>query len=901
MADLSEYSAKRSFSSTPEPKGSGVLRSGPLAFCVQKHWATRLHLDLRLELNGVLKSWALPKGLPLDFGEKHLAVATEDHPLEYLTWEGLIPKGQYGAGEMIVYDLGIYSPDEGGIYSWENREAAEERIQQEYAAGKISFFFRGERLKGSFALIRMKDGENWLVIKHRDRFLREGITAYEEPNTSVITLLDRNDLMNGAKPALLPPEKATPSGPIVKSAKNPEPMLATLADSAFDDENWLFEPKLDGYRTIATLRNGKAQLWSRRGLEVTQQYPQLTARFEAQGLKNATFDGEIMAFGPDGKPSFHAMQKRGQVRGLNLIASADAENPCVYYAFDLLEFEGMDLKSSPLVDRKRWLAQVLLTDERLFLVDSIRGEGRLMFEVAKQTEFEGIIAKRLDSRYEAGRRSRNWLKVKVSQAAEFVVAGFAAGQGSRSGQIGSLVLGYWQEGVLTYAGNVGSGFDEATLDLLTSRLAAMAQAECPFPSRPPTMLPTTWVKPEIVVEVKFHEWTPDGHLRAPVYLRERDDLDPAAVERVNEIVMGEAEVKFPGGVTDSHIQEVLNQLEQPKRDLLLSVGGEQLGVTNLDKVYWPKTDTHPDLCKRDLLRYLAKVSKWMLRHTLDKPLTLIRFPEGINGERFYQKHWEAALPPFVETITLFSGTKEVDHTYIACNNLPTLLWLGQLGTLEFHVPHMRAATFPDGAHLNWDFVGSEDALDRSILNYPDYLAFDLDPYIYAGHEKDGEEPEYSEAGFSKAKEVAFWLKELLDSLGLNSFVKLSGKTGLHIFAPIERKLTFDEVRGLCETFSKSILLAHPNDITVEWSTAKRTGKIFMDYNMNVRGKTLNCVYSPRALPQAQISFPVTWDQLPSADPRSLNILTAPDHLAKTGDLWENLLNSKVDLATILGL
>lgn len=901
MGDLRDYQQKRSFSNTPEPSGGLSERSGPLAFCLQKHWATRLHLDLRLELNGVLKSWALPKGLPLDLGEKHLAVGTEDHPFEYLTWEGVIPAGQYGAGEMLVYDIGLYSPDEEGKLSWHDRAEAEARIRAEYEAGKISFFLRGMRVQGSFALIRMKDGENWLVIKHRDRFVKEGQTAYEEPNSSAISGISHDELLAGVRPRILSPERATPTGPEFTGKPKLEPMLATLADAPFDDDQYVFEPKLDGYRTLASLADGQVRLSSRNGLDVSKQYPQLVKRLEAQGLQNAVFDGEIMAFGPDGKPSFSAMQKRGQTRDPVLADALDAEYPCAYYAFDLLAFEGTDLRGAPFEDRKRWLQMALMPDDRLQRVNGINGEGHLMFEVAKSTGFEGFVAKRLDSRYESGKRSRAWLKVKVQQTSEFVVAGFAAGQGSRAGQIGSLVLGFWQDGQLQYAGNVGSGFDEAALDAWTERLRATVVTECPFEEKPPMMMPTTWVKPEIVVEVKFHEWTPDGHLRAPVFLRERGDVDPQRVERVYKVSMGTKEPRFPGGVTQSAIDDAVAQLAFAKKDATLRIAGEQVAVTNLDKPYWPATEKHGVFTKRDLLTYLAKVSKWMLRHTLDKPMTLIRFPEGINGERFYQKHWDIALPPFVETITLFSGTKGIDHTYVACNNLPTLLWLGQLGTLEFHVPHMRSARFPDGEHLSQNFTGSDEALDRSILNYPDFLAFDLDPYIYAGHEKDGDEPDFSEAGFAKAKEVAFWLKELLDGLGLSSFVKLSGKTGLHIFAPIVRKLTFDETRALCETFSKSILLAHPNDITIEWSTAKRTGKIFMDYNMNVRGKTLNSVYSPRALPEAPISFPVTWEMLPDADPRHLSILTAPDYLAKTGDLWEPMLSQKVDLADLLQL
>lgn len=893
-SSLHEYASKREFGKTPEPGLEAAVRSGPLLFCVQKHDATRLHYDLRLELDGVLKSWALPKGLPFAYGDKHFAVQTEDHPIEYATFEGVIPKDQYGGGEMLIWDCGYYSPDEGGVFAYGDRDVAQARLRKEFEDGKISFYLRGAKIKGSFALVRMKDG-GWLVLKHKDEFADPAKNPMDD-EPSVISGLTLEDLRNGATSARPALARLVPSGKLQDFPGEMAPMFATLASTAFSGEGWMFEPKLDGYRTLAMINNGSVKLLSRRGHDTTAQYPELVRQLANPPSGTIILDGEIVAFGTDGKPSFHAMQSRAQIKGAHLLEAADRETPCVFYVFDLLYADGLDLRGEPLVDRKRWLRQAILPASRVVLVDYIEDDGETMFAVSQVTGLEGIIAKRADSRYEAGKRSRNWLKIKNTQTADFVVAGVSEGQGGRKSHFGALLLGYWQEGELVYAGHVGSGFDDNKLQSLSEKLARLTVNECPFQENPPLHGKTTWVRPEIVVEVKFHEWTPDGNLRAPVFLREREDVEPASVSMVKVVETGKSVERFTGGMSEQDILDVVQQLDNTRADLVIEVGAEQLPVTNLNKVYWPEDG----ITKRDLLRYLAKVSRWMIRHTIDKPITMIRFPEGIHGEQFFQKHWDAGKPDFVETIRLFSGTKGLNHEYVACNNLPTLLWLAQLGTLEFHVPHMRAAQYPDGLGLPMDFTDSETALDRSILSYPDHLTFDIDPYIYSGEEVEGAEPEFNVPAFEAGKEVAFWLKELLDSLGLSSFVKTSGKTGLHIFAPIIRNMTFEEVRAICETLSTTLMLAHPKEITTEWSTKKRTGKIFMDYNMNIRGKTLNSAYSPRALPGGVVSMPVTWEELKTVHPHDFTMFNAIDRLMEKGDAWATILEPKTDLSKLLG-
>jgi bifunctional non-homologous end joining protein LigD len=397
-----------------------------------------------------------------------------------------------------------------------------------------------------------------------------------------------------------------------------------------------------------------------------------------------------------------------------------------------------------------------------------------------------------------------------------------------------------------------------------------------------------------VAEVKFQDWTEDGSLRAPVFLRFRDDLDAREARR-------QAPRKRVAPEADDEIGVILRQLDNTKSSLTLAVGKHQIKLTHLDRVYWPADPPlkQPALTKRDLLRYFVQVSPCMLPHLADRPLTMIRMPDGIHGQRFYQKHWHQERPPFAETITVFSDHRDESHEYLLCNNLPTLLWLAQSGTLEFHVWHSRARVAPDAKSRDTDYASSLESLERSVLNYPDYVVFDIDPYIYSGQEAPGDEPELNTAAFEKGKEVAFRLRELLNGMGLEPIVKTSGKTGLHVFLPIRRTIDFDAARQVSEFVGRHLMRLHPKDITLEWSVPKRTGKIFMDYNMNVRGKTLNVAYSPRGAAGAPVSMPLTWEELARAHPLDFRITNAAVRLAETGDRWKEALHHKQSLEKAL--
>jgi bifunctional non-homologous end joining protein LigD len=900
---LSEYTAKRAFDATPEPAPALLAaRSGPLLFVIQQHSARRLHFDFRLECDGVLKSWAVPKGPSLDPSEKRLAVQTEDHPYEYASFEGAIPPGQYGAGEVIVWDCGVYSPDENGTW-FHDREAAERQVREGLAKGKLSFLLRGEKVKGSFALVRTRDKKNWLMIKHKDRFVSTADVTGQ--NRSVLSGVAVQD-MKVVPAHRIPASQLVVTGERESMPAKLEPMHAELGDAPFNDPGWMWEPKLDGYRVLAFITDSDVKLRSRRGLELGPSLPRLTAELGKQAVNVMILDGEIVAFDASGKPSFNALQNRVQLKTSRELAAADESVPVVFYCFDILHFAGFDLRNCPYRDRRRYLSQCLLPTPLVQLVHAA-DDGIALNQAAVASGLEGVIGKRKDSRYEAGRRSASWLKVKPTQSADFVIGGYTRGKGSRE-PLGALLVGYWgtaeHEGKLIYASHVGSGFDARTLVQVMAKLEAIRSKNCPFAEKPQLPSPTTWVNPELVAEVRFQNWTEDGSLRAPVFLRLRDDIDAKNVTR--GLVSRAPSRPKPAAGNDARpsaeIANVLTQLDTRKNEFPLIVGPHRIRLTHLDRVYWPADSTlkQPALTKRDLLRYFAQASPFIVPHLADRPLTMIRMPEGIQGQRFYQKHWGEEPPEFVETITVFSDHKDESHEYLLCNNLATLLWLAQSGTLEFHVWHSRAKQGADAASMSTDYASSLAALESSVLNYPDYVVFDIDPYIYSGKEAPGDEPELNPVAFEKGKEVAFRLRELLLGMGLDPVVKTSGKTGLHVFVPILRTLDFDAARRMSELVGRHLMRLHPKDITLEWSVPKRTGKIFMDYNMNVRGKTLNVAYSPRGVPGAPVSMPLTWDELARAHPLDFTIANAARRLADMGDAWCDVLDRKQSVERALG-
>ncbi len=900
-AALTRYAEKRSFKRTPEPPARlPAPRAGPLLFVVQKHSARQLHYDFRLELDGVLKSWAVPKGPSCDPADKRMAVQVEDHPFDYGSFEGAIPQGQYGAGSVIVWDCGVYSPDGDGKYDFDDRAAAQRRLRDGLREGKLSICLCGEKLKGSYTLVRTRQSTQWLLIKHKDRFAHANdLLARAASPLSGATV---EDVIPKKITQTLPAQRLAPTGPPESLPRNLKPMLAESADEPHSDPQWSYEPKLDGYRVLAALDHGKVRLSSRRGLDLTPFFPEIVTELAAQPAATLLLDGEIVALDADGRPSFNALQNRAQLKSPAEIAAAQRATPAVFVCFDLLHFAGLNLRPAAYADRHRYLGQCLLPDRHLQLVHS-SSDARELYDAAVAHGYEGIVAKRLDSPYVPGTRSRAWLKVKAITTREFVVGGYTRGKGARE-TLGALLLGYYDGAQLRYAGHVGSGLNEEVITDLMRRTAALRRKSSPFAGKVPLHRPTTWLAPELVAEVSFSEWTAAGALRAPVFVRLRNDMPPHNIRGPAAAAKGRRPAAKPAASTISapdEVADILEQLRSPAKGFELRVGEARIKLTHLDRVYWPAANRRAAaITKRDLLVYLARVARFMLPHLADRPLTMIRMPEGINGERFFQKHWAQSLPQFVESVTVFSETKDERHGYLLANNLPTLLWLGQVGTLEFHVWHSRANLAPEARGASTDYSGSLATLEASILNYPDYLVFDIDPYVYSGKEKKGEEPEFNRKGFAAGKRVAFWIRELLREMSLEAIVKTSGKTGLHVFVPIERTVNFDEARHICETIGRHVMREHPKEITMEWAVQKRTGKIFIDYNMNVRGKTLNVAYSPRGLPGAPVSMPLTWEELEGAEPTDFTIKDVPDRLERTGDRWHDVLELKQSLTKAFG-
>lgn len=891
---LDDYRRKRDFGRTPEPDGGSLpVAEGPLRFVVHKHAASRLHYDLRIELDGVLKCWALPKGPSASPGEGRFAARAEDHPLAYAGFEGVIPERQYGAGPSLIWDAGTFSPDDKGKTFWDDRAGAEEQLRGEIAAGKLSVTFRGRKLKGSWALVRMKDEDGqWLMLKHRDVAASETGDILAD-GASVATGLSIEDLRAGRQASQLSGQTwdfspATLPGARLSPLAHVEPMLAT-AEPIPSTPGYSFEPKLDGIRVIAYLEHGRVELRSRGGHDITAGYPSLVALLRQQPAATAILDGEIVAIGSQGQPSFELLQQRMNLHDAEAVAAAERDIPVVFFVFDLVYLDGYHLDRAPLHGRREALARLLLPAPHVAQVATIPLPQDEAFEAAVAAGFEGIIAKRDDSRYEAGRRSTMWLKRKALDRDVFLVAGWTAGTGHRSTSFGGLIIGERHDGALEYRGKVGSGFTDSDVATIRRELDAAPRTDSPFGVPTPDDRAAHWVEPRLQILVEYANRTAAGVLRAPVF---KGLVDAAGrVDRSPRLEHRPAATGI----------EVLAQLDRLRSRGSIEGPGWTVPVTNLDKVLWPADEGGVGVTKRNLLRYAARIFPCIERHIANRPLTLLRFPDGIERQRFYQKHWEGELPPFVETVNAYSEGEGVDQQLLLCNNLPTLLWLCQVADLEWHATLSRIVPGPDGAELPASFTGSGDALEASVLNYPDFMLFDLDPYIYAGTERAGEEPQPNAAAFARTAEVALSLKEILDSLGLKAFVKTSGATGLHLFVPLQREFDFGIVRAAANTICLELLSRRPKDVTMEWATNRRMGKVFLDANQNARHKNLAVAYSPRAKIGAPVSMPLRWEQVGATSPTDFTLETVPGLVAAQGDAWASIFEAKQSLGALLGI
>ncbi len=903
MAPLNEYRRKRQFHSTPEPRGKTQKGSGN-RFVVQEHHARRLHYDFRLEVKGVLASWAVPKGPSLNPADKRLAIQTEDHPLEYRKFEGVIPAGHYGAGQVTLWDEGTYEP-EGPLSAAEQMER-----------GELKFKLFGRRLQGSFVLVRIRSRDaaaakkEWLLIKHKDEFARADWSLDEADGspgaktlgesisgTAELKLRTPNARTKGFSPAKGRPE--IPAG--ARKAAMPErvrPALAMLGDHPFSGPEWLFEIKWDGVRTVAQVKNGKTRLWSRSNREMTSEYPEVSDLARHVGLREAWLDGEIVVLDDAGKSDFQRLQSRFSVQrpSAQLLASA----PAVFYVFDILYADGYDLKRVPLLARKEFLRQVLHEDARIRYSDHILEKGEELYQLAVAQQLEGLIAKRIDSAYPEGRSSA-WVKIKLVKDIDAVVGGWTSPRGARE-HFGALLAGLYDDGKLEFIGGVGTGFSVETQRMIWSKLQKLKTSECPFAEKPSTREQAFWVKPELVARVKFSDWTQDRHLRAPRFLGLEDGRDPKActfaaeadppsytpetegkseaepgrqpamkrTKKANAKPNARAALKpaarpSPGASSEPELASDAAIAEElahgSAANLIALVDGQRLRLTNLNKIYFP-ADSYT---KRDVLAHYFHVAPLILPFLKDRPLVLRRYPNGIDEKAFFQKDAAKDTPDWVKTATIRSEDKNKPIHYVIANDRATLLYLTNLGCID---------------HNPWS-----SRYDNQ--EHPDYIFFDLDPT--------------PETPFATVTKTGRLLLDALEKLGMTAFTKTSGATGLHIFLPVEPRYTFEQARMFVSAVAAMVDKEHPRLITFERNVAKRpNGMIYMDAHQNSRGQSLASVYSIRAFPHGPVSAPVKPAELTrDLQPEKWNLKTMPERIRKVGDLWAGFWEKRQKLESLL--
>lgn len=857
MALLQEYRRKRKFRETPEPSGK-VARQAGSHFVVQEHHARRLHYDFRLEVDGVLKSWAVPKGPSLNPADKRLAVQTEDHPLDYRTFEGTIPAGHYGAGEVAIWDSGTFEP--------EGSMSASEQIHR----GEIKFTLYGQKLKGSFVLVRLRgDGQkkNWLLIKHRDAAadMSGAPGRVAEPILAVTPA--------GKMPHALPkmPEGTRPASMPTKF----QAALATLAENPSSDPSWLFEIKWDGIRALACVKDGKLKLLSRTNRDITREYPDLSVIANSINAKEACIDGEIVALGGDGRSDFQRLQNRMGVQ--NPSTRAMEEIPVVYFAFDIIYCDGHDLRNVPLIKRKEFLKQVLRAGAVVRYSDHQIGKGQELFELAVKRELEGIVGKQVSGTYPAGRTTA-WLKFKTDKEADAVVGGSTEPRGTRA-YFGALLLGLYDGGKLKFIGGVGTGFSVELQKRLWARLQSLKSDDCPFDERPSTREKATWVKPELVARVKFGGWTEGTHLRQPRFLGLQEDRNPRECTLQKELKQPVHQAKETKQQKDGAAiprksmpaktaqvsrakqaagEQVARELTSGRgEELSAEVDGRELRLTNLNKVYFPEDG----ITKRNLLAYYYRMAPLMIPFLKDRPLVLRRYPHGIAGEAFFQKDADKNTPEWVKTAPIVSEGKGKKIDYFIANDRATLLYLTNLGCIDHNPWSSRAG---------------------SIEN-PDYIFFDLDP-------TDG-------TRFATAVKVGKILMGILEKAEMAAFAKTSGATGIHIFLPVQPRYTYEQARTFVQAVSALVDAKHPGLLTFERSVAKRPrGRILIDAHQNSEGQSLASVYSVRAFPRAPVSTPVQTNELDSKLlPEKWNVKSLDRRLEKIGDLWANFWKQRQEL------
>ena len=798
---LKPYRAKRDFSTTPEPGGASSGATSASRFVVQEHHATRLHWDLRLEHEGVLASWAIPNGIPPDPADNRLAVHTEDHPLQYLDFSGDIPKGEYGAGTMRIWDQGTFET-------------------HEFNDKKVEITFHGERLSGRYGLfpIGRKGGRRG-----------EGGRESEAEKDWMIHRMDPP-----ADPDREPmPERLTP-------------MLAGAGGLPRDQSGWSFEVKWDGVRAIAYIKPGRLRLESRNLNDITDAYPEVRGILRDLGMRDVVLDGEIVAFDDAGRPSFERLQKRMHVTSSSSIRRLSKSTPVVYAIFDLLYHDGHSLMGLPYHARRARLEELGLGGPAWRVPAAHPGRGQALLEATEAQGLEGIVAKRLGSRYEPGRRTGAWIKIKHTRRQELVVAGWLPGEGRRTDRIGALLMGvYDEDGSLRYAGRVGTGFTDRTLDDLRSRLKPLRRETSPFASAPKLPRNAGFVEPELVAEIEFREWTGEGVMRAPSFKGLREDKPADAVVREDR---HDLDPTTPDALFD-------DVARLPDGSLSVRVDGRALKISNWDKVLFPQSG----FTKGDLIAYYARIAPAVLPHLRDRPLTLKRYPNGVEAPYFYEKQSPSHGPEWVQTVRVGG----VDYTL--CQDRATLVWLANLADIELHTSLSLAA----------------DA------QRPTMLVFDLDPG--------------PPAGIVECCQVALVLRGMFAALGLDSVVKTSGSKGMQMYVPLNTDVTYARTKPFARQVAELLEQRLPQLVVSRMTKRLRGGKVFVDWSQNDDHKTTVNVYSVRARERPTVSTPVSWAQVQAChdagDPEMLTFDTDEtlDRVARDGDLFAMLLSTTQEL------
>ena len=916
---LTTYKKKRSFQQTPEPTG-GKAAADILRFVVQKHAATRLHYDFRLEMDGVLKSWAVPKGPSLNPEDKRLAMMVEDHPYDYRSFEGIIPKGNYGAGTVIVWDEGTFEP----LESSGNKKADEKALLKQLKEGSLKFSMKGSKLKGEFALVKLKNGrqENaWLLIKHRDKYAKEtDITkkdksvlskkTLEQVTKTSTTIYGKKtitaDTTTKDKATKAAPKKAAPRKKAVakktvkktavkkaavkkkavrkatvttirKAAKPPDttaapkgafpktvsPMLATLIDKPFDREGWLYEVKWDGYRTVALTNKGKTELISRNNKSFNEKfYPIYNA--VSNWKVNAVVDGEICVLNDKGVAHFGSLQNW----------RSEADGDLVYYVFDLLWLDGKNLMGLPLTERRALLKSILPGNDNIRFSETFNSSAEEFLAAASQLGMEGIMAKKADSTYIPGDRSREWLKIKANKRHEVVIGGYTNNEGSPK-LFSALLVGVYEKGKLLYTGKIGTGFNTNTQKEMMAQFRPLIVKACPFTEKPDVNKPSrfrhnpphatvTWLQPKLVCEVSYAEITSDGVMRHPSFEGMREDKPAKKVVAETAVKTKEVLPEKESTQTDKMLRPVakgnrktlLNPTEETQ---VKTVNGHSLSFSNLSKVYWPEEQ----YTKRDMLNYYYQVAPYILPYLVNRPQSLNRYPNGIKGHSFYQKDVTGKAPDWVEQFPYHTSEGE-DKNFLVPQDEASLLYMANLGAIEMN-PWNSTIEKPD---------------------HPDWCLIDLDP------DKGN--------SFEQVIETAQVVKQVLEEMGVTGYPKTSGSTGIHVYIPLGAKYTYDQ----CQLFGKIIATeVHerlPEFTSIERMTKNRKGKLYIDYLQNRPKATLAAPYSLRPKPGATVSMPLHWEEVTKGlQMKDFTILNALERIKAEGDLFKPVLGKGIQLDKLL--